>query len=208
MSLRRLMPLAVAASLAVAVIPAANARAPRTPRKPRLAAGAKITPAATRIRPATNSAGTLRRRSAAPAAASTTPVLGSSSIESRILSLVNSGRRANGRGSLRSHGGLRSVARGHSRNMAARGGLTHAGFVGRLNAGARGWTAGCENVARYRGPSSDIAGIMYRLWINSPPHRRCMFDASNKGFNVAGVGVYRDSRGGWWATLELAKLGR
>jgi uncharacterized protein YkwD len=202
---RRLLPFALIVALAAAVVPAAaDARAPRTPRKPRLAAGAKVN---TVRRPTGNAASTLRPRSSAPSTAST-PVLGNSGIESQILSLINSGRSGVGRGRLRTHGGLKSVARVHSRNMAARGGLTHAGFIGRLNAGARGWTSGCENVARYRGPSTNIAGIMYRLWINSPPHRRCMFDASNKGFNVAGVGVYRDSRGGWWATLELARLGR
>lgn len=201
--LRRLFPLAVMAAIVCSLVPSADAREPRTPRQPRRPAAAQIqrpTVTAQRVAPA---AAPVRRTAPAPAAVA--PVYGSSGIESQILSLINSGRRGVGRSALRSHGGLKAVARQHSANMAARGGLTHAGFISRLNRGAPGWSSGCENVARYRGPSTNIAGIMYSLWLNSPSHRRCMFDARGAGYTLAGVGVYRDRIGGWWATLELAR---
>lgn len=129
-----------------------------------------------------------------------------SSVESRILSLVNQGRSSKGRPALRMHGGLRSAARSHSAQMARAKRLGHQGFPARVNRalGVNSVTA-CENVARFRG-EGDPATQLYQSWVRSGSHNRCMNDASRKGFNAAGLGVVLDSSGMWWATLEAAKV--
>ncbi len=135
-----------------------------------------------------------------------------SQVEARVLGLINEGRRRNGRANLAAHDGLRRVAREHSVNMSRRGSISHDGFRGRITrAGFTGSYAACENVAMFRprgtASTETVAKKFYSLWLNSRPHRRCMFDASNRRYNQAGVGIYRDNSGRWWATLELARQG-
>lgn len=179
---------------------AVEPRAPRQPRTPRSTGDA--TPQA---RP--TGAETPRLRVRAQEAVGT--LSGDFAVESRILALINHGRSHDGLDALRPHTGLRSVAREHSERMAARGGITHAGFRSRVNAALSGWTAACENVARFQPrspvPASTVASTIYRLWLNSPSHRRCMLDESGVGYEIAGVGVVRDTSGGWWATFEAAR---
>lgn len=149
---------------------------------------------------------------ATAAPAQSAPAAYQGGAESSTLSIINAGRRANGRTNLTSNTALRSVAREHSVEMARRGGINHAGFNGRIaRAGFKGNFAACENVAMFRqsrtSSTAAVARKFYSLWLNSPPHRRCMFDAARAGYTSAGVGIYRDARGAYWATLELAGKG-
>lgn len=146
-------------------------------------------------------------------------------VEDRILQIVNSHRAERGLAPYQSHEGLRSVAREHSQEMAAARALSHDGFEDRLNRatpvpyesnGAPDdgfWEyglAGCENAAyHYKAgsPESDeeLAQRFYQLWYDSPPHRECLFDVWGYGINAAGIGLFKDSTGRWWATMESAR---
>ncbi|HVE91162.1 MAG TPA: CAP domain-containing protein [Actinomycetota bacterium] len=145
-----------------------------------------------------------------PVSGSSHNATGASAVESRVLTLINNGRASIGKGRLSSHDGLRSVARQHSVSMSRHGGLTHAGFHDRVRrAGFSGNFAACENVAYFRpaqGASTErVAQKLYSLWLNSPGHKRCMFDLRSRGFNRAGVGVFLDRSGRWWGTFEAAR---
>jgi hypothetical protein len=62
----------------------------------------------------------------------------------------------------------------------------------------------CENVAYRQAPSEsedEIAQGLYRQWLNSAPHKHCMFD-EGANHTVAGIGIVRASNGTYWATLE------
>lgn len=216
---RRLVLLAGVLLVALAPTIPGQALEPRTPREPRQ----PRTPGDSTTRtPDTSRTRTPNLRTQTPSqdrqpSAEGTPTRTSttagfhSSIESQILSLINSGRAQYARGGLAPHGGLRSVARQHSRHQASIGHLSHAGFRGRIDRALPAWSSACENVARFRpagGQSvsgATVASRMYSLWLNSTSHRRCMFDARGAGYRIAGVGVYRDSSGGWWATFEAAR---
>lgn len=159
-------------------------------------------------------------------AALTAPLLGAggparadgSTMEARILALINQGRSAVGRAPLTMHAGLVSQARRHSKAMSALGQMTHDGAAGRIAdalpvpAEANGPTddgftgAWCENVGWVEGASEDeTVRILVDSWEASSPHRRCMFDEPRAGFNVIGVGLHRGPSGIWWGTLEIAK---
>lgn len=215
-------PVLFVAILIVALAPAIPGQAlePRTPREPRQPRTPGNTdaprPDTSRTQtpdPRTRTQPQTEEPSADPAPATRTssPAGFHASIESQILSLINQGRAQHGRGSLATHGGLRSVARQHSRHQASIGHLSHGGFRGRIDRALPTWTAACENVARFRPAGgqavagSTVASRMYSLWLNSTSHRRCMLDARGAGYRLAGVGVYRDSSGGWWATFEAAR---
>jgi uncharacterized protein YkwD len=145
------------------------------------------------------------------------------SVEGIALRTLNDDRRARGLRTLTLHAGLRDVAREHSRDMAARRRVGHWGFESRLQRATPDpqqsrtgadegiWGVGvaaCENALyRFRAGSTEesdqqVARALVAQWRASAPHARCMF---NGGLNAAGLGVYRDAGGVWWATLEVAR---
>jgi hypothetical protein len=141
-------------------------------------------------------------------------------VEVMLLQDVNAGRAGAALPPLVMHSGLRTQTRQHSVDMAAANNLNHDGFNGRVTNASPdpaeangppddGFSAGaCENVAmrRFPGETEDqTASGFFTQWLNSPPHKQCMYDETRAGYNVAGVGVAQDSSGGWWATLILAK---
>jgi uncharacterized protein YkwD len=148
-----------------------------------------------------------------------------SDIESKILALVNQARTQQGLEVYQAHAGLKPPARQHDVDMSNEDQLNHDGFQGRLQNAAPdpaqghgapddgfmdNGMAGCENVAyyyKYDNTDTDdqVAQEFYDLWLNSPPHKECLFDDWGYGLNVAGVGVYLDSSGKWWATMEVAR---
>ena len=123
------------------------------------------------------------------------------------MSLIN-GSRSSG---LVMHSGLLAAARGHSHEMALRGGLDHDGADERVRnappdpfetngAPDDGFpvAAWCENVTYVIAVSeSEAPQRIYDQWNNSAPHRQCMRDT---GKNVAAVGIYYDGQN-WWATF-------
>jgi uncharacterized protein YkwD len=145
---------------------------------------------------------------ASPASA-VAPTTRAASIESRILSLIDQSRARWHRTNLVMVPGLRAVARQHSRDMAAAGRLSHAGFSSRIARFHGPDYAACEDVAWYR-PASDpgdaaLAQHIFDQWLHSPPHKACMLDSRKLRTNTAGVGVFRDAAGKWWATLEAVR---
>jgi hypothetical protein len=119
------------------------------------------------------------------------------------------------------HAGLRFEARDHSADMAANQKVGHDGFEDRLREATPDplETAGgsddgiwgvsvraCENALfRYRAGSTQetdeqVARALAAQWAASAPHAACMFDGR---MNAAGLGIFRDVRGAWWATLEV-----
>jgi uncharacterized protein YkwD len=177
-----------------------------------------------------SSAGGLRRPAAVLAvlaAAALLPVLHAEastqtdSVEVRLLELINQGRSGVGKGAEVMHAGLRSGARGHSSYQASAGSLSHDGLSDRIYGAAPdphesngapddGFGLYCENVAYYNpGGASvteeQVAQKFYSVWYGSSAHRNCMFDSNGRGFNAAGVGIYRDARGYWWATFDSVR---
>jgi hypothetical protein len=143
---------------------------------------------------------------------------GTDNVENMLLQLINQGRGQQGRGSLVMHAGLRDQVRRHSGDMIAQGRINHEGASSRISDAAPdpaepngapddgfAGSSGCENVASRNMPGESeqkAAQGLYTQWVNSPPHRQCMFD-EQRTTNVIGIGVARDSDGGWWATLML-----
>jgi hypothetical protein len=129
------------------------------------------------------------------------------SMESQVFGLINGERST----ALIEHSGLLAVARAHSAEMAASGGLNHDNADWRIsNAPADPPQAGggpdagfaqaawCENVTYSNGfPESQVAGKLFEQWRRSAPHQACM---TNSGKNVAAVGIYYDGST-WWATF-------
>src|SRR5919109_86584 len=142
-------------------------------------------------------------------------------VEVRVLQLINQGRSGVGKSAEVMHAGLRSAARDHSAYQASIRRMTHDGLAGRVGGASPdpyesngapddGFGTYCENVAYYYPGSAgateeQVAQKFYDVWLNSSPHRRCMFDEYGASLNVAGVGIYRDTRGYWWATFESVR---
>ncbi len=140
-------------------------------------------------------------------------------VEVRLLQLINAGRATQSKAAEKMHAGLRSKTQGHSAYQSSINGLTHNGFSTRVTTATPdpaeangapddGFPAGqaCENVAYYYPGSAgatdeQVAQWFYNAWYNSTGHRNCLFDVWNIGMNAAGVGIYKDSRGYWWATF-------
>lgn len=144
-----------------------------------------------------------------------------STVEVRVLELINQGRAGVGKGAEVMHAGLRTAARGHSSYQASIRRLTHDGLAGRISSAAPdpyesngapddGFRSYCENVAYFYPGSAgatdeQVAQKLYNLWYNSAGHRNCMFDSYGYSLNVAGLGVHLDSQGYWWATFESVR---
>jgi len=123
----------------------------------------------------------------------------------RLARLVDLERARAGAGPLRWDPVLAAVARAHSRDMAARGRLSHEGSDGRRLRGrvddpstglAGRWRDIAEILAAndYGDPEATaVAG-----WLRSPPHRRSMLGAQ---YALAGAGAARDARGQWYFTV-------
>jgi uncharacterized protein YkwD len=142
-------------------------------------------------------------------------------VEVRVLQLINQGRSGVGKNAEVMHAGLRTAARNHSSYQSSIRGLTHSGLAGRISGAAPdpyeangapddGFGSYCENVAYYYPGSAgateeQVAQKFYGLWYNSTGHRNCMFDSYGYSLNVAGVGIYRDAQGYWWATFESVR---
>jgi uncharacterized protein YkwD len=110
------------------------------------------------------------------------------------LCLLNDQRGDRGLRPLRLNSRLAAAARGHSRDMVARGYFSHTGpggvtFDRRLRRtgyvnGARPWTIG-ENIAWGSGSLATPSAIV-RAWMNSPGHRRNILDGA---FEEIGIGI-------------------
>jgi len=137
-----------------------------------------------------------------------------SKIEGYILKYVNKSRRKRGRNSLKNNGGLKSVARNHSRHMAKKGEIWHGkgihiakenishrkGFWGFIESlfSSYSYSNGGENVAMtsIKKSSESVAKSFHKMWMKSPGHRRNILDPK---FSLMGIGVKR-GRKGYFAT--------
>ncbi len=94
---------------------------------------------------------------------------------------------------------LSAAARLHALEMAQKNYFSHTGPTPNLRtptdrihaAGSLDWGAG-ENIAFNEEPTAKVGATLMRQWMNSPPHRASILDAS---YTHIGIGVYRDDAG-------------
>ena len=104
--------------------------------------------------------------------------------ELAVVRAINMVRTTDGAPPLRIGRALTRAARAHSVDMARRDYFDHGPFVQRLRRfGVRAPYIG-ENLASGTAPLA--AAEIVRMWIESPPHRRNLFD---RGFRRIGVGI-------------------
>ena len=131
-------------------------------------------------------------------------------IEALIAAKTNTYRTSRGLRPLTANAKMSFVARDWSLKQSNSGRISHTGFPGARNAVYRGefqesFSFRGENVAYTSmvsgGDQSDaaaerVAQTFAVMWWNSPGHRANMLG----GFGSIGVGVYKNSRGAWYAT--------
>jgi hypothetical protein len=117
--------------------------------------------------------------------------------EARFLSLTNSLRASKGIGPLSVDGGLVSVARSWSGNMASAGGISHNPSL--ANQVSPGWQKLGENV----GQGGDVDSLQ-QAFVNSPSHYHNLVDPA---FNLVGIGVVYGSGGVIFVTVDFMQRG-
>jgi uncharacterized protein YkwD len=120
------------------------------------------------------------------------------SLERQVLDLVNEYRDQQGLPRLKSEPAIAEIARGHSRDMAARGAISHQGFEDRFKAlqeAVKAFRAAAENVAMNQG-HDDPAEQAVSGWQDSDGHRKNIVG----DYGSTGVGVVRDADGAVWIT--------
>lgn len=124
-----------------------------------------------------------------------------SSVESTVLSLINSRRQAAGAGSVSLSSNLSDIARSYSRNMAENDFFSHGNLVGRVNPNSTYQAVGETLYAGRDGDNSPSAAVT--AWLNSPQHRDKML---NPLYTLAGVGYWCDpsSTYGGYYTVDFA----
>jgi uncharacterized protein YkwD len=134
---------------------------------------------------------------AAPAAASTTPVL--STFDARLLSDINHARTARGIRALTVVAGTTDVAHGWSCHMATVSLLSHDLRLGALleTHGSYWWTTYGENVGLISSTSG--ADALFRAYMNSPAHRANILDRT---FRYVGIWT-KGSGGRRWNTIDF-----
>lgn len=129
--------------------------------------------------------------------------------EAFLFKIINVKRAAKGKKVLKEHKKILSEARNHSAAMASSNTLSHDGFTGRASRirNADGGINGgiCENVAYVSGYSNtqDALRVIYRMWRNSPGHKKCMFDKLGWSSESGALGL-KHSGNTWWATFIAA----
>ena len=131
------------------------------------------------------------------------PSAAGTAFEDELLAKINRGRVNRGKVALVESATILTEARAHSLWMSTHL-LSHNGFTGRvtrIRAADGGIGYVCENVAYASGYSdADAMKVLYRSWLNSPPHKKCMF----KGVvDEAAVGLQKVGNT-WWATFIAA----
>ncbi|MEM6910930.1 MAG: CAP domain-containing protein [Verrucomicrobiota bacterium] len=114
-----------------------------------------------------------------------------SGVEERAFALVNGYRARRGRSALVFDEVLYSLAQRHSREMLARGALSHAGFASRASAAraALSVTSVSENVA-YNAGYRDPAKEAFEGWVESRTH-----EANMRGdYRVSAVALATDGK--------------
>lgn len=104
--------------------------------------------------------------------------------ELAVVRAINTIRTTNGVPPLRVGRALTRAARAHSVDMARRDYFDHGPFIQRMRRFGVGAPYVGENLASGTRPLSAVEIV--RMWIESPPHRRNLFD---RGFRRIGVGV-------------------
>jgi uncharacterized protein YkwD len=167
--------------------PAAHGGLPRRPERRSLARG---------LPPALCCAAALALCAAlcAEAAADTERV---PSLEQQVVERVNAYRREQGLEPLQAEPDIAATALAHSRDMAARGKLSHQGFEGRVEAlrDRLALRAAAENVAMNEGYENPAEQTVTG-WIESAGHRRNLVG----DYGRTGVGAVRDAGGAVWVT--------
>ena len=122
--------------------------------------------------------------------------------EQQLFDMINWGRRSRGISAFKAHKVILRLERGHAWSMVRRGSMDHAGFswrkrqIIRSDGGIRAAPSHltCENVAYSGGDRTTAMRQIYRAWVQSWVHNRCMFKNLRSSADVAvvfGGGVWR-----------------
>lgn len=133
-------------------------------------------------------------------------------IEKYILRHMNASRKKRGKCKLKSNGGLKKVARSHSKRMAKKGKIWHGngvhiarssvtykkGFWGFIESIFSSPSRSGENVGMIGGfkDPKKLGKKFHSMWMKSPGHKANMM---NSNFSLVGIGVKKGKRG-WFAT--------
>lgn len=120
------------------------------------------------------------------------------SAEDEVIRLTNAERAKEGCPALRTDERLRTAARGHSDDMAAKNYFSHTApsgstFVERSRSAGYG-SPGAENIAR----GQSTAAAVVAGWMNSEGHRANILNCTLKAI---GAGVHFGSGGPWWTQV-------
>ena len=124
---------------------------------------------------------------ATPAASARVAVSTHTSTEQSVVNLINKQRVRKGLPALQIDGCLITVARAHSRDMIKRNYFSHRSTTGTdpsdriARAGGQGAIG--EDLAWGTGSYASPSAIV-KLWLNSPPHRRVLFDKDLKHVGI------------------------
>jgi len=123
-------------------------------------------------------------------------------LSKRIVEFANNFRAKKGKKPLTWDRRLTNLSRGHSVNMGLNGvPFGHAGFDNRVRNFPSPALAAAENI--FMGSiTGDIAKTIVDSWINSSEHRKNLLG----NFNIAGVGLYKNSLGIWFVTQLLGLI--
>lgn len=124
------------------------------------------------------------------------------SMESTVLSMINSQRSNAGLGSVQNSSTLAGIARGYSRSMAENGFFSHGDVWGRVNASGSFSAIGeilYAGSGAYNSASSAIS-----TWLDSPTHREQML---NPIYTLAGIGYWCNSNSEYegYFTVDFAR---
>ena len=130
---------------------------------------------------------------------------GHTAAQEQLFDLINAGRKARRKPANVEHSVIQRLEQGHANWMARRRVMSHAGYPRRrtkIQNSDGGISVMCENVAYSGGRRSAAMKTIYRLWVRSRVHNRCMF---RRGIRSADVGVARSADGIWYAAFISAQ---
>jgi uncharacterized protein YkwD len=124
-------------------------------------------------------------------------------LESRCFDLTNGHRKQKGLAKLVRKRDLDEIARDHSRDMARRQALDHAGFDRRKKAvmAALPYQSFGENIFRSTRKPDEIPGKALESWIRSPAHRKHL----EGDYRMSGMGAARGGDGRIYLTQLFVK---
>jgi uncharacterized protein YkwD len=179
---------AIVAALLAVPLTGASVFAAATPASAAVAKSAKSVKAKKKVKKSKKK----KTAAAAPAQASVTATTAPSTLETQVITLVNTKRTAAGCKALRTDSRLITAARAHSTDMVTNNFFSHTGSDGStfvIRANRAGYTAAsAENIAWGWATADKVV----TEWMNSAPHRANILNCSSV---AVGVGLVKKADG-------------